>query len=135
MNAGDLVCALLLAGLGAFRLAQARQAWRGPARVAGRPPPDPLLRPFGGQAARGAVRAVAAQVVILLAAAWLLAALAVASAISGPAASAIRAIGGVVGVAGVLFGTVTGLMILLFNRPRFLVPPSARQDKGVLAGR
>ncbi len=135
MSVGDVVCAVILACLGAFRLVQAREAWRGAPRAASRPPTDVLLGPFGAATARGAARTVAAQAIILLAAAWLLAALAVASAVSGPPAAVIRGIGGVVGVTGVLFGTITGLTIILFNKPQFLVAPSARQDNGVLAGR
>jgi hypothetical protein len=135
MNAADLLAAVLLAGLGAARAWAARQAWRDPAFAAKRPPTDPLMAPFGGTAVKGAARAIVAQAIILLSAAWLLAALAVASAFSGSPAAVIRAAGGVVGVTGVLLGTVTGLTIILFNRPLFLVPPSARQDGGVLARR
>src|SRR5271169_1066646 len=121
MNAADLLCAVLLAGLGAARAWAARQAWRDPAPAAKRPPRDLLLGPFGGTAVKGGARAIVAQAIILLAAAWLLAALAIASAFSGSPAAVIRAVGGIVGVSGVLFGTVTGLTIILFNRPLFLV--------------
>jgi hypothetical protein len=88
--------------------------------------------PFGDRAARGAARAVAAQAVILLAAACLMAAPAIASAVPGPPAVALRAIGGVVGVTRVLFGVITGVMVILFSRPRLLVPPPFRGEASVL---
>jgi hypothetical protein len=132
MNVADVFAAVVLSGLGFGRLWETLQAWRQPPGATPNLPRDILLTPFGDRAARGAARAVAAQAVILLAAGCLMATLAIASAVPGPAAAVLRAAGGIVGVTGVLFGVITGMMIILFNRPRFLVPPPFRREASVL---
>ena len=113
LNVSDLVLSLALAGLAGFSVATVRRAWR-----------DPDWRPFGqgwrfsprrrGQGghpglgdghiggAHGRVRD---------------------ERVSG---QAITAVGGLVGIVGVLAGGVLAVTLTSFGRPASLVPPSLR---------
>jgi hypothetical protein len=132
----DIFVAVFMIAFGLFRLAEAHRVWRDP-RLAGQPGADDILvaRFFGKRVARGARRAVIAQVCVLLSVAFLMVTLVLAALLAGSAASTVRGTGGLVGVAGVLYGTVTGLMIMFLNRPKFMVPPPLRSEAGILTQR